>query len=96
MRMIITNFLSDDFTNNIVLFYMFKYIDLRVFLVTLAIGMLYIYISDEYKHTIIIYPTPDNINEYQFKDKTNNCFSYKMNEVKCPSEDKYHKIKIQT
>jgi hypothetical protein len=75
---------------------MFKYIDLRVFLVTLAIGMLYIYISDEYKHTIIIYPTPDNINEYQFKDKTNNCFSYKMNEVKCPSEDKYHNIKIQT
>ena len=75
---------------------MFKYIDLRVFLVTLAIGMLYIYISDEYKHTIIIYPTPDNINEYQFKDKTNNCFSYKMNEVKCPSEDKYHNIKVQT
>jgi hypothetical protein len=75
---------------------MFKYIDLRVFLVTLAIGMLYIYISDEYKHTIIIYPTPDNINEYQFKDKTDNCFSYKMNEVKCPSEDKYHNIKVQT
>ena len=75
---------------------MFKYINFRVFLITLAIGLFYIYISDEYKHTIIIYPTPDNIDEYQFKDKSNNCFSYDMNEVKCPSVDKYHNIKAQT
>jgi hypothetical protein len=74
---------------------MFKYINFPVFLITLALGLLYIYISDEYKHTIVIYPTPDNINEYQFKDKTNNCFSYEMNEVKCPTEDLYHNIKIQ-
>ena len=75
---------------------MFKYIDFRIFLVTLAIGLFYIYISDEYKHTIIIYPTPDNLHEYQFKDKSNNCFSYEMNEVQCPSQDKYHNIKVQT
>jgi len=75
---------------------MFKYINFRIFLISLAIGLFYIYISDEYKHTIIIYPTPDNINEYQFKDKSNNCFSYEMKEVKCPSLDLYHNIKVQT
>ena len=75
---------------------MFKYINFRIFLISLAIGLFYIYISDEYKHTIVIYPTPDNINEYQFKDKSNNCFSYEMKEVKCPSVDLYHNIKVQT
>jgi hypothetical protein len=75
---------------------MFKYIDLRIFLITLVIGLFYIYISDEHKHTIIIYPTPDNVKEYQFKDKSNNCFSYQMNEVDCPSEDLYHNIKVQS
>ena len=75
---------------------MFKYIDLRIFIITLAIGFFYIYISDDYKYTIIIYPTPDNINEYQFKDKSDNCFSYDMNEVKCPSDGLYHNIKVQT
>jgi hypothetical protein len=75
---------------------MFQYIDLRIFLITLAIGMFYIYISDEYKHTIVIYPTPDNLNEYQFKDKSNNCFSYEMKEVDCPSIDLYHTIKVQS
>jgi hypothetical protein len=75
---------------------MFKYIDLRIFLITLAIGLFYIYISDEYKHTIIIYPTPDNTDEYQFKDKSNNCFSYEMKEVKCPNDSSYHTIKVQS
>jgi hypothetical protein len=75
---------------------MFKYINFRIFLISLAVGLFYIYISDEYKHTIVIYPTPDNINEYQFKDKSNNCFSYDMKEVKCPAIDLYHTIKVQT
>jgi len=75
---------------------MFKYINFRIFLISLAVGLFYIYISDEYKHTIIIYPTPDNTDEYQFKDKSNNCFSYEMKEVKCPGANLYHNIKVQT
>ena len=76
--------------------YMFKYINFPIFFISFAVGLLYIYLSDEYKHTIVIYPTPDNSNEYQFKDKTNNCFAYEMNEVPCPTADLYHNIKIQT
>ena len=74
---------------------MFKYIDFRIFFISLAIGLLYIYISDEYKQVIIIYPTPDNISEYQFKDKSDNCFSYEMTEIKCPTDDTIHNIKMQ-
>jgi len=75
---------------------MFKYINFPAFLISLALGLLYIYITDEYKHTIVIYPTPDNTDEYQFKDKSNNCFSYEMKELSCPTEDLYHTIKLQT
>jgi hypothetical protein len=75
---------------------MFKYIDLRVFLVTLAIGMLYIYISDEYKHTIIIYPTPDNISKFQYKDHADNCFTFDAKEVNCKKvKSEIKKIPVQ-
>lgn len=73
-----------------------KYIDIKYFIISLAIGLLYIYISDEHKQVIIMYPTPDNKDQYQYKDKTDNCFTYDLNEVACPSDvNKYHQIKIQ-
>ena len=75
---------------------MFKFIDFRIFLISLAVGLFYIYISGDNKKTIIIYPTPDNINEYQYKDKTDNCFSYELNEVTCPTDTNLlHNVKIQ-
>lgn len=73
-----------------------KYIDFRYFLVSLAIGLLYIYISDDHRKVIILYPTPDNIQEYQYKDKTDTCFSYEFKEKECPSDSsKYHTILLQ-
>jgi hypothetical protein len=75
---------------------MFKYIDFRIFLLSLLVGLLYIYVADEDKKNIILYPTPDNIKEHQYKDKSNNCFSYNLKEVKCPLDDNLlHHIKIQ-
>jgi hypothetical protein len=75
---------------------MFKYIDFRVFLLSLLVGLLYIYVAEEHKKSVIVYPTPDNINENQYKDKSNNCFSYNLKEVKCPLDDNLlHSIKIQ-
>ena len=77
--------------------YMFQFIDFRIFLVALAIGLFYIYVLDDEKQKIIIYPTPDNVNEYQYKDKSDNCFSYEMNEIKCPTDDNlFHTIKVQS
>jgi hypothetical protein len=75
---------------------MFKYIDFRIFFISLAIGLFYVYISEDYKKVIVIYPTPDNLEKYQYKDQTDNCFSYNLKEVKCPLDDNLlHSIKIQ-
>ena len=75
---------------------MFKYINIPVFLISFTIGLLYIYVSEEYKKTIIMYPTPDNIKDNQYKDKSDHCFTYNLKEVKCPLDDNLlHNIKIQ-
>ena len=75
---------------------LFKYIDLKIFIVSLAIGLFYIYIAEDYKKVIVLYPTPDNIDKTQYKDKTGNCFSYKLNEIKCPVDTNLiHTIPIQ-
>jgi hypothetical protein len=75
---------------------LFKFIDFKIFIVALSIGLFYTYITDDYKKVIVLYPTPDNIKEYQYKDKTDNCYTYDLNEVECPdNEDKYQTVKIQ-
>jgi hypothetical protein len=75
---------------------MFKYIDIRIFLISLSIGLFYIYIAEDYKKVIVMYPTPDNVKTTQYKDKSGNCFSYNLKEMKCPLDNNLiHNIKIQ-
>jgi hypothetical protein len=33
---------------------------------------------------IYVYPTPDNVNDLLFKDKTGNCSKYSVVETTCP------------
>ena len=45
---------------------------------------------------IYVYPTPENVDKIQYRDKTNTCFSMKQTEVQCPKdESKITKIKAQ-
>lgn len=76
---------------------MLKYINMKVIIISFIIGLIYIYISDDYKKIIYMYPTPDNVDTLQYKDKTDNCFTYNLKELKCPSDDNLiHNIKIQS
>lgn len=63
-----------------------QYFDFKYFLISFAIGLLYIYITDEYKKVIILYPHPHNLNKYTYKDKADNCFKYNLKKTKCPSK----------
>ena len=74
----------------------FKHLNLKLFIISLTIGLLYIYLSEDYKKIIYIHPTPENINTYQYQDKADQCFSYNLEEVTCPTNKKeYHNISIQ-
>jgi hypothetical protein len=62
-------------------------LDVRYFIVSLSLGLFYIYISED-KPVIVVYPTPDNIEQFQYQKKSGSCFSYDLYEVKCPQERK--------
>lgn len=73
----------------------FKILNLKVFLISLLIGLIFIYFNDDRKK-ISVYPTPSNINSLQFKDKADNCFEYSMEKVNCPSsKSKINNIPVQ-
>ena len=65
----------------------FNIINIKVFLVSLFIGLVFIYLNDD-KKKINIFPTPSNINEIEYRDKADNCFEYVMENIKCPSDEK--------
>lgn len=60
---------------------------LSYFLISLAIGIFLVYITNPPQTVIHVYPTPDNINDIQYKDKLNNCFQYQSQQVTCPNNE---------
>jgi len=64
-----------------------NYISLPVFLISFAVGIFFIYILGPEMKTIMIYPSPENVDKILFKDKADNCFSFEETEVECPRDD---------
>lgn len=74
----------------------FRYLSLPVFLVSLAIGLFFVYAYGTDMKVIYVYPTPENVNEFLFKDDANNCFTYEPQVVECPKDvSKIKSIPIQ-
>lgn len=65
-----------------------KYFSFPYFIVSLAIGLLFVYLSVPSPTIIYVYPTPDNVNEIEYKDKSGSCFKFDAQEVSCPSNPK--------
>ena len=66
----------------------FKFLSLKVFLISLAIGLLFVYLSNPEPTVIYVYPTPDNVGQITYKDKASNCFKFNAKEVSCPADKK--------
>jgi hypothetical protein len=63
-----------------------NYINIPVFVVSLAIGLFFVYIYNPDKRKIYIYPTPDNVDTVQYKDSADTCFEFKQTHTKCPTK----------
>jgi hypothetical protein len=63
-----------------------KYINIPVFIISFAIGILFVYLFADKNHTILVYPTHENYKLLQYRDKVGNCYSIEETEVKCPTD----------
>jgi len=74
-----------------------KYINVPVFIATLVIGIIVMYFIMPDTRKIFVYPSPENIDILQYRDKTGSCFTMKQTEVTCPKNEKdIAKIPVQT
>jgi len=60
-----------------------KFISLKIFLISLAMGLLFVYLSNPDPTIIYVYPTPENVDKITYKDKASNCFKFSAKEVSC-------------
>ena len=63
---------------------LFKYVNVPVFIISLALGILAVYVTAPATRQIFVYPTHENSGLIQYRDKTKTCFSIEEREVKCP------------
>ena len=74
-----------------------KYINVPVFIATLVIGIIVMYVIMPDTRKIFVYPSPENIDILQYRDKTGGCFTMKQTETPCPKNEKdIAKIPVQT
>lgn len=64
---------------------LFNFFNIPIFLIAFSIGIFYIYIHTSSTRKIIVYPTPDNLDKIQYRDKSDACFTYTQEKVKCPT-----------
>ena len=75
---------------------MFDLIDPYYFLIALAIGLIYAYITVEEREIIIKYPTPFNVGKVNYIDESGVCFKYAIEKTTCPLDKaKISTIKLQ-
>lgn len=65
-----------------------RYFAFPYFIVSLAIGLLFVYLSVPPPTVIYVYPTPDNVDDIEYKDKSGSCFKFDAQEVSCSPQAK--------
>ena len=74
----------------------FTYLSLKYIILGVFIGIIFMYYLKPPSSSIIVYPTPDNSNKIEYKDKALNCFQFTPQKVKCPlDKNKIKTIPIQ-
>lgn len=73
-----------------------KYFSPVHFIVSLALGLFFVYITAAPPNVIVVYPTPHNYDQYQYEDNANNCFVIKQHETSCNQKSEHiYEVPIQ-
>lgn len=63
-----------------------KYVSLPIFLIAFLVGFVFMYITPAERTKIVVYPTPDNKEQFLYMDKAENCYKFHQTEVQCPTD----------
>ena len=72
-----------------------KYISLPIFIISLSIGLLAVYILGEDRKVVYVYPTPENQETTKYRDLSGGCFKYKLTPVDCKDAKNVVTVPIQ-
>lgn len=61
-----------------------KYISVPIFILSLTLGLFFVYIIGPEEKIIYVYPSPSNYSKYQYRDNADQCFEYVPQITKCP------------
>lgn len=76
---------------------MLNYIQPLPFLISLAIGLLYVYLTTPYPQIVYKYPTPYNAGKITYVDDADVCYKYRVDKTQCPlDKTKIKELKLQT
>jgi hypothetical protein len=75
---------------------MFK-LNILAFILSFAMGIFFVYTTMPDQTKIMVYPSPDNVDHIQYKDKADTCFQFRQTKVQCPADNtQILKTPIQT
>lgn len=66
--------------------FLLDYIDPLYFLVALAVGLLYTYMTVPEPQIVIKYPTPFNAGQITYVDQNDVCYKYQIQKERCPAD----------
>ena len=73
---------------------MAKYIEPMYFLVSLFVGMFFVYIFSPTPDIIIKYPLPEENDNIIYQDETDTCYKYIKEEVNCGDKNDIKKFDV--
>ena len=75
---------------------MLRFLNIKAFIFSFIVGLIFIYFVPHDNSLIYVYPTPDNIKKVEYKDKTSSCYEYVEQLINCPSDkNKIKNIPVQ-
>jgi hypothetical protein len=61
-------------------------LNIPIFIIAFAIGILFVYLSAPKQKIIIKYPTPYNAEKIVYRNENDICYKYKIEEVNCDNK----------
>lgn len=60
-----------------------KYLHIPTFIISLSLGLLYVYLNQPPLQPIHVYPQPNQLVSIQYQDKAQRCYMYDAKEKPC-------------